>query len=184
VPLPETRRAYETLPVSRRRALHRLAVAAGVAAPVLSLLDGTASALPKSEDTDLAILYGSVALEHNAVWVYRQGLARKLFPAGLEPYALEFLGDHEGHRDTQVAIAEERGGQAPAPFTTYPVGRLETEGDLLRQAHLIEEAAQDAYLALISEIRSRDYLLSASFILVDEVRHLTVWKRVLGLKTW
>jgi ferritin-like protein len=51
----------------------------------------------------------------------------------------------------------------------------------VRQAVEIERAAQEAYLALISQIRSRDYLLSAAFILVDEVRHLTVWRRVLGL---
>jgi hypothetical protein len=54
----------------------------------------------------------------------------------------------------------------------------------VRQAHVIERAAQDAYLALISQIRTKDYLLSAGFILVDEVRHLTVWRRVLGLRVW
>jgi hypothetical protein len=43
---------------------------------------------------------------------------------------------------------------------------------------------QDAYTALISQIRPRDYQLSAAFILVDEVRHLTVWRRVLGLKIY
>jgi rubrerythrin len=64
------------------------------------------------------------------------------------------------------------------------MGRLETADDLLRQAHLIEEAAQDAYLALISQIHTNDYRLAAGFILVDEVRHLTVWKRVLGLRTY
>jgi hypothetical protein len=83
-----------------------------------------------------------------------------------------------------VAIALERGGRPPSALASYPAGRLEDGDDLLRQAHLIEEAAQDAYLALISEIRAKDYLLSAGFILVDEVRHLTVWKRVLGLRTW
>ena len=55
---------------------------------------------------------------------------------------------------------------------------------MLRQAVAIELAAQDAYTALISQIRTRDYLLSAAFILVDEVRHLTVWRRVLGLKIY
>ena len=48
----------------------------------------------------------------------------------------------------------------------------------------IEIAAQEAYSALISQIRTKDYLLSAAFILVDEVRHETVWRRVLGLKIY
>ncbi|HEY5908569.1 MAG TPA: DUF4439 domain-containing protein [Vicinamibacteria bacterium] len=184
MPLPESRRAYEALPLTRRRALHRLALSAGVAAPVLSLLDGSVPALAKSEETDFGILYAALALEHHAVWLYRQGLERKLFPAGLRAYAVEFMGDHEGHRDTQVAIAEERGGRPPSTFASYPAGPLASSEHLLGQACLIEEAAQDAYLALISEIRTQDYLLSAGFILVDEVRHLTVWKRVLGRKTW
>lgn len=182
--LPEALLAYRALPLSRRQALVRLAAGAGVGAPVLALLQGAAPALAQGEGADFGILYASLALEHHAIALYRRGLARNLFPAGLKAYAVEFLGDHEGHRDTQVAIAEERGGRPPEALASYPMGRLETADDLLRQAHLIEEAAQDAYLALISQIRTNDYLLSAGFILVDEVRHLTVWKRVLGLRTW
>ncbi len=181
---PETLQAYRALPFSRRRALVRLAAGAGVAAPVLAVLQGAAPALAKGEEADFGVLYASLALEHHAIALYAKGLERKLFPAGLKAYALEFLGDHEGHRDTQVAIALERGGRPPQALSSYPFGALEDEGALLRQAHLIEEAAQDAYLALISQIRTEDYRLSAGFILVDEVRHLTVWKRVLGLRTW
>ena len=48
----------------------------------------------------------------------------------------------------------------------------------------IEIAAQRAYTGLISRIRTDDYLLSAAFILVDEVRHMTVWQRVLGLRIY
>ena len=55
---------------------------------------------------------------------------------------------------------------------------------LLRQAAEIERAAQEAYTALVSQIRPRDYMLSAAFMLVDEVRHLTVWRRVLGLQIY
>ncbi|HXK10607.1 MAG TPA: DUF4439 domain-containing protein [Vicinamibacteria bacterium] len=176
--------AYRALPVSRRETLLRLGRGAGVAAPVLGLLQGKAAALPKGDDTDLAILDASVALEHQAIWVYDEGLRRNLFPAGLRSYAVEFRGDHQGHRDTQIAIAEERGGQPPPAFSSYPVGTLREGDDMIREALLIEEAAQSAYLALVSRIRARDYLLSAAFILVDEVRHMTVWRRVRGLRIY
>ena len=155
-----------------------------MALPVLGLLEGRKDALAQGEGADLGILHAAVALEHQAIWLYDYGLRRNLFPPGLRAYAVEFRGDHEGHRDTQVAIAEERGGRRPSPSATYRFGRLADGDDLMRQAHVIEEAAQDAYLALVSQIRTRDYLLSAGFILVDEVRHLTVWRRVLGLKTY
>lgn len=168
----------------RRDFVVGLARAAGVAAPILGVLEGAAGALPRSEDTDLSILYAAVALEHQAIAVYDLGLRRNLFPPGLRGYAVEFRGDHLGHRDTQVAIAEERGGRAPDPLASYEFGPLPNADRLIRQALTIEVAAQRAYEALIGQIRTKDYLLSAAFILVDEVRHMTVWRRVLGLKIY
>ena len=171
-------------PVPRRDFVVRIAQAAGVAPVVLGLLEGTVTALPRTEDTDFALLYAALALEHHAIAVYDQGLKSGLVPPGLREYAVEFRGDHQGHRDTQIAIAEERGGHAPAPLDHYAMGPLRNADDLIREALLVEEAAQRAYLAVISQIRTQDYLLSAAFILVDEVRHMTVWRRVLGLKIY
>lgn len=171
-------------PGGRRGFMVRLAGAAGVAAPVMAFLEGRVFALPKGEETDLAVLYAALAIEHQAIALYDLGLRRKLFPAGLRSYAVEFRGDHLGHRDTQIAIAEERGGGPPAARSDYEFGPLGSADRLLRQAAEIERAAQEAYTALVSQIRARDYLLSAAFILVDEVRHLTVWRRVLGLQIY
>lgn len=170
---------------SRRDFAVRIARAAGVAPMVLAVLEGTARALPRGEATDVAVLAASIALEHHAIALYEAGLARKLFPAGLRDYALEFRGDHLGHRDTQIAIARERGGEPPEPLRDYGFSRLvRNSDDLLREALEVEEAAQRAYLAIISQIRTRDYLLSAAFVLVDEVRHMTVWRRVLGRRIY
>lgn len=168
----------------RRDFVVRLAVAAGVAPAIVGVLDGTVEALSRGEETDLAILYAALVLEHQAIAIYDVGLKRKLFPAGLRSYAVEFRGDHLGHRDTQVAIAEERGGRPPEPLPGYSWGPLRTGDDLIRQALEVEVAAQRAYSALIGQIRTKDYLLSAAFILVDEIRHMTVWKRVLGIRIY
>lgn len=168
----------------RRDFVVRLARAAGLSAPVLGLLDGSVQALSQGEQTDMAILCGALALEHEAIALYDLGLSRNLFPAGLRAYAVEFRGDHQGHRDTQIAIVEERGGRPPERLAGYDFGPLRGGDELVRQALLIEVAAQEAYTTLISQIRSKDYLLSAAFILVDEVRHMTVWRRVLGVKIY
>lgn len=168
----------------RRDFVWRLARSAGVAPVVLGLLDGTLEALPKSEESDFAVLFASLAIEHEAIALYDLALARGLFPAGLRSYAIEFVGDHKGHRDTQIAIVDERGARAPEALASYPHGRLRGGDDALRACLDIEIAAQQAYLALNGQIRTRDYLLSAAFILVDEVRHMTVWQRVLGLKIY
>ena len=165
---------------ARRDFMLRTARAAGVAPLALGVLDGSAATPPKNTGTDLEILSAAIALEHHAIEVYRLGQERNLFPAGLRRYAAEFRGDHEGHRDTQIVLVRERGGTPPEALSSYDLGPLRTSDQLVRQAFLVERAAQDAYLALISQIRTNDYLLSAGFILVDEVRHLTVWQRVLG----
>lgn len=167
----------------RRRFVLEIARAAGVAPVALGVLDGSAAALPRGEETDMAILSAALMIEHHAIDLYAHGLERGLFPGGLRGYAVEFRGDHLGHRDTQIAIMEERGGRAPAALSyDFPAAR---PGDaFVQQALEIEVAAQLAYTGLISQIRTDDYLLSAGFILVDEVRHMTVWRRVLGLKIY
>jgi hypothetical protein len=167
-----------------RRAVLRLAAAAGIAPPVIALLEGTTHALARSEETDFAVLYAALALEHEAIALYGVGLRRNLFPTNLRHYAVEFRGDHEGHRDTQIAIAEERGGRPPVPRDDYDFGPVEAGDEFVRKALLIEVAAQEAYTTLLSQIGTRDYMLSAAFILIDEVRHMTVWRRVLGLRIY
>jgi hypothetical protein len=170
-------------PATRRRFVLDIARAAGVAPVALGVLDGTATALPRSEETDAAILSAALMIEHHAIALYDHGLSRALFPRGLRDYAIEFRADHVGHRDTQVAILEERGARAPLALDyDFPSAR---PGDaFVRQALEIEVAAQLAYTGLINQIRTDDYLLSAGFILIDEVRHMTVWRRVLGLKIY
>jgi hypothetical protein len=171
-------------PFSRRAFTLTLAKAAGVAPFVLGILEGRGEALPRGEETDLSILYAALALEHAAIAVYEHGLKKRLFPPGLKNYAVEFRGDHLGHRDTQIAIAEERGGHPPQPPPEGAWSSVATPDELLRTALAAETAAQDAYASLVGQIGTPDYLLSAAFILVDEVRHMTVWRRVLGLKIY
>ena len=171
-------------PLARRDFVLSVARAAGVAALPLAILEGKAQASPRGEGSDLEILYAALTLEHHAIALYEFGLQKGLFPPGLREYAVEFRGDHLGHRDTQVSIAEERGGSAPAPLSRYHFGPTEAGDPFIREALEIELAAQKAYSALIGHIGTRDYLLSAAFILIDEVRHITVWRRVLGLRIY
>ena len=173
----------ERLP-GRREAVGRLLAGAGLAPAVLRFLANPAEALPRGEETDRAVLEAALVLEHEAIAVYEVGLARRLFPLGLQQYAVEFRGDHLGHRDTQISILEERGGRAPARRRDYDWGSLDNGDAMVRLALDIERTAQQAYTALLSQIRSDDYMLSAAFILIDEVRHMTVWRRVLGLSIY
>jgi hypothetical protein len=168
----------------REASFTRIAREAGLGAAVVAAIEGTAPPLSPGDATDIKIISASLMLEHHAIALYAHGLKQALVPPALKAYAVEFRGDHQGHRDTQIAIARERGGQVPAELERYDFSGLAPGDDFLRAALAIEEAAQKAYTGLISGIRSRDYLLSAAFILVDEVRHMTVWRRVLGLRIY
>lgn len=171
------------VPVSRRSAVLRLAAGAGLAGPVLEFLGGRADALARSEPTDVAILNAALALENEAIALYTTALERSLVPSGLREYAVEFRGSHEGHRDTQIEILRERGLEPRAP---HGAGRIDTADPAraLRVLLSVEQAAESAYLSLISKIRTNDYLLTAAFIVVDEARHQTVWRRALGLSIY
>ena len=61
---------------------------------------------------------------------------------GLRSYAVEFRGDHQGHRDTQIAIAEERGSTPPDARPGYDFAPLTSGDAVLRQA--VAAAARSA----------------------------------------
>ena len=168
---------------ARRAFVLKAAMAAGVAPPAIALLAGAPAAFG-DEPADLAILHAALTLEHHAIALYDHCLQRRLVPAGLRAYAVEFRGDHLGHRDTQVALSQERGGRPPVARKHYEFGTVGAGDDAVRHLHEVERSAQDAYLALISSIRTDEYMISAGFILVDEARHQTVWGRALGLRIY
>lgn len=168
----------------RRDFIREAALGAGLVAPVSAFLAGQVSVLAKSEETDVSILNAALALENEAIGLYANALSRDLVPSGLREYAVEFKGAHEGHRDTQIEILRERGLEPAAPHRVTPL-RETTAGDpVIRRLLSIEAAAESAYLRLIGQIRTNDYLLSAAFIVVDEARHQTIWRRALGLSIY
>ena len=173
-----------TLATPRRQFIRRAFVNAGASMAVLHLLEGRVEALPKNEETDIAILNAALGLEHEAIGLYADALSRDLVPTGLREYAVEFKGAHEGHRDTQIEILRERGVTAVAPHKVDPIREAAAGDAVIRRLLTIEAAAESAYLRLIGHIRTNDYLLSAGFIVVDEARHQTIWRRALGLSIY
>ena len=173
-----------TLSTPRRQFIRSAFVNAGASMAVLHLLEGRVFALPNSEETDIAILNAALGLEHEAIGLYADALSRDLVPTGLREYAVEFKGAHEGHRDTQIEILRERGVTAVAPHQVDPIREAAAGDAVIRRLLTIEVAAESAYLRLIGHIRTNDYLLSAAFIVVDEARHQTIWRRALGLSIY
>jgi hypothetical protein len=168
----------------RRDFIRRALVNAGATLAVFQILEGRGDALPKNEESDIAILNAALGLEHEAIGLYGDALSRNLVPTGLREYAVEFKSAHEGHRDTQVEILRERGVAAVGPHKVDPIHEASAGDAVIRRLLSVEAAAESAYLRLIGHIRTGDYLLSAGFIVVDEARHQTIWRRALGLSIY
>jgi hypothetical protein len=173
-----------TLVSPRREFIRSAFLKAGASMAVLALLEGRVEALPKSEETDIAILNAALGLEHEAIGLYADALSRSLVPSGLREYAVEFKSAHEGHRDTQIDILRERGVTAVGPHKVDPIREASAGDAVICRLLSVEAAAEAAYLRLIGHIRTSDYLLSAGFIVVDEARHQTIWRRALGLSIY
>ena len=74
----------------RREFLWKAASHAGASLVVFGFLEGRVEALPKNEETDLAILNAAIGIEQEAIALYGDALSRNLVPAGLRDYAVEF----------------------------------------------------------------------------------------------
>lgn len=141
----------------------------------------TGAALIPLQNSDLAILSAAAALELQAVAAYQAGAASgKLSPQVLV-VASDFLHEHEAHARGINAAIEALGGSAAQPLKRYHFGPLANEKSILALALDLEQGAADAYAALATNIENRKVLTAAATILVDEVKHVTLIRSVLGL---
>jgi rubrerythrin len=167
--------------VSRRQVLQAggLSVAAGILAT-----PKPAAATPSVKAgyaDDLAILNVALGLEHQAVAAYQAGAESKLLPAPVLEIAVAFQKDHKRHRDALIRLIKKYGGTPVGPKSSYDFGTIKTAGDILNLAYTLEQGAVDAYLANAYKLKSGDILNSAVPIVLDEVRHATVFRLALGM---
>ena len=166
--------------LSRRECFGHLIGATAVATGTMTL--GLAPGLgAQSREGDLAILSAAAALELQAIAAYQAGAATGNLSPPLLQAAVGFLKDHEGHAEALNDTLEALGGERVEPHATHDFGNLSDERAILSLALRLEEGAASAYTALAANLENKDVLVAAAGILVDEVRHLTILRSVLGL---
>lgn len=153
-----------------------LAITADVLTPELS-----AASLGEKFAGDLAILNLALGLEHQAIAAYDAGAQSKLLSPDQLKLAVSFQTDHKRHRDALIKFIRRFGGTPVAPKSSYNFGTITSATDIVKLAHSLEEGAAQAYLANAYKLESCEILSAAVPILVDEVRHTTVFKQLLGL---
>ncbi len=143
-----------------------------------------ASATPSPKSgyaDDVAILNVALGLERQAVAAYQAGAESKLLPGPVLEIAVSFQKDHKRHRDALIGLIKEYGGTPVGPQSSYDFGTIKTAGDILNLAYTLEQGAVDAYLANAYKLKNGAILDAAVPIVLDEVRHATVFKLALGM---
>lgn len=163
--------------LNRRQYLQYLAGMAWVPAAAARVAPTRAQSL----NGDLSILSAAAALELQAIAAYTAGAASgKLSPQVLS-VAGSFLKEHEGHARAINAAIEALGGARIEPLKRYEFGALPDERSILALALELEQGAADAYTVLATNIQNQKVLSAAAAILVDETKHVTLIRLVLGL---
>lgn len=170
--------------MSRRQALTRGAVVGGACLSQWLFGSSTAPVLGQSPERDVTILTAALYLEHEAVAAYELGAASGLLSAEVMTVAAAFLDDHRYHRDGISGVLQSLGLTPSEAEPRYRFGRLEDANDVLKLALRLEDGAATAYRTLASSVQTKAVLGFAAHVLVDEVRHTTVLRDVLGLRNY
>lgn len=177
----ELRNVVTPLSKMRRKLLRLGGLAAAIEVAHLPR-DGFAEPPQKVEFADdLAILNVALGLEHQAVAAYQAGAESKLLSGQVLDIVVNFQSDHKRHRDALIRLIKQYGGTPVGPKTSYDFGTIKTAEDILKLAHTLEQGAVDAYLANAYKLKSSAILDAAVPIVLDEVRHATVFKLALGM---
>jgi rubrerythrin len=166
---------------SRRKLLKWGEVVAAFGVAHLSIVASANPSAKAGYADDLAILNVALGLEHQAVAAYQAGAESKLLPAPVLEIAVSFQKDHKRHRDALIGLIRKYGGTPVEAKSSYDFGTIKSAGDILNLALTLEQGAVDAYLANAYKLKSGDILNSAVPIVLDEVRHATVFRLALGL---
>ena len=114
--------SIDTNPHTRRALFRSAGVAAagiGMASIGTPLFAGGAKMARKSATTgsDVNVMQGALALEHEGIAAYRIAGGSGLLSKGVLDVALVFLGHHQGHRDSLAKLITMAGGKPVEPKT-------------------------------------------------------------------
>lgn len=176
---------------ARRQFLSQLGLAAtGMTA--LAFLDAPASAAAIKKravahgGSDLGILQGALALEHEGIAAYRLAGGSGLLTPGTLKVALVFKGHHEGHRDSLAGLIAKMGGKPVEPKSDgdyvkeLNLGALKSEGDVVKLAAGLEQGATNAYVGQIAALSNKQTARLFAQLSTDEAVHWAVLNGALG----
>lgn len=178
-----------TLPVSDRRQILRGAGTAALGLGLIAVTD-SAFAAPRRHSTtiasDVAVMQGALALEHEGIAAYRIAAGSGLLSQGVIQVATVFLGHHEGHRDALADLIRQAGATPVEPqsndeyIKALNIASLKSEGDVVKFAAGLEQGAANAYVGQISALRDPRLTHLFSQLGADEAVHWALLNSAAG----
>ena len=178
--------------IQSRRALFRSAgiAAAGVG---LATLNAPLLAAPRkiarrgdTVSSDVGVMQGALALEHEGIAAYRIAGGSGLLSKGVLDVALVFLGHHEGHRDSLAKLIATAGAKPVEPKTdaeyisALNIGALKSEGDVIKFAAGLEQGATNAYVGQIAALQDHKLAHLFAQLSTDEAVHWAILNNAAG----
>lgn len=139
-----------------------------------------------SESSDVGVMQGALALEHEGIAAYRIAGGSGLLSKGVLDVALVFLGHHEGHRDSLAKLIASAGGKPVEPKTDAEyikdlnIALLKSEGDVVKFAAGLELGATNAYVGQIAAIKDSQLSHLFAQLATDEAVHWAILNNAAG----
>ena len=173
-----------------RRALFRTAgIAAagiGLAAVASPLLAKPAKTMHHAGGSDVSVMQGALALEHEGIAAYRIAGGSGLLSKGVLDVALVFLGHHQGHRDSLAKLIATAGGKPVEPksdpeyIKDLNIAALKTEADVIKFAAGLEQGAANAYVGQLAALQDHQIAHLFGQLGTDEAVHWAILNNAAG----
>ncbi|HJP69849.1 MAG TPA: DUF4439 domain-containing protein [Sphingomicrobium sp.] len=136
--------------------------------------------------SDLAVMQGALALEHEGIAAYRLAAGSGLLSHDTIAVAGVFLGHHQGHRDALARLIAKAGGKPVEPksdseyTSSLGLARLKSEADVVRFAAGLEQGAANAYVGQVAALRDGKLARLFSQLGTDEAVHWALLNSAAG----
>lgn len=146
-----------------------------------------ATQVGSNADSDVNIMQGALAIEHDGIAAYRLAGASGLLTPGTLKVATIFMGHHQQHRNSLETLITKAGGSPVMPKSDAQytqelnLSALKSEGDVVALAAKLEQGATNAYAGQVAAPQNRQLTHLFTQLCADESVHWTTLNNAMGV---
>ena len=136
--------------------------------------------------SDVSVMQGALALEHEGIAAYKIAGGSGLLSQGVLDVALVFLGHHEGHRDALAKLIAQAGAKPVESKSNddyikeLNIAALKSQADVIKFAAGLEQGATHAYVGQLSALQDKQTAHLFGQLGADEAVHWALLNSAAG----